>query len=330
MKTLFIGGTKRGYQTLKALIEICKAEMVGVINLRQDDHEIERYEEKMRELATALKIPFYETKWMKEKDYASIISNELKPDIIFIVGCRIIIPDKIYTIPPLGTLAVHDSLLPEYRGFAPLNWAIINGESHTGVTLFYLNDLMDGGDIVAQKRTPIGVDDTAQEVYENLCKATVDVVVETYPLLARDEGARIKQDYNSGSFTCSRTPDDGMIDWNKPTREIYNLIRSLAYPYPGAFTFFEGRRLTIWKAKPALDQPLYAGRIPGRVVDVSTTDGSVKVLTADGVMSIFEVQLEGEEKAAAAKIVKSIRSTLGVSVAELMDKIRDIEAKYAE
>jgi methionyl-tRNA formyltransferase len=324
MRILFIGGTKRGYLTLKALID-SGANVVGIISLLQDDHEIERYEKEIESLAIKSDIPHYETKWMKDQNYKDLIAQTIAPDVAFIVGCRILIPSEIYQIPRQGTLAVHDSLLPDYRGFAPLNWSIINGEKYTGVSLFHLNESMDGGDIVAQKSIPIEPDDAAPFVYEQVCRATVDLILETYPLLASNKASRIPQDYSTGSFTCSRVPGDGIIDWNEATETIYNQIRALTYPYPGAFTIYQAKRLVIWKAKPVNNPSCFVGRIPGRVVNISKADGCIDVLTGDGILRVFEVQFEGEERAAAASIIKSVKSTLGLQLSDLLKRIQTLE-----
>jgi methionyl-tRNA formyltransferase len=324
MRIVFIGGTKRGYQTLKALVD-SGANVVGIISLLQDEHEIERYEEAIESLAIKSKIPHYQTKWMKDRNYSDLIAKDIEPDIAFVVGCRILIPQEIYRIPPLGTLAVHDSLLPDYRGFAPLNWSILNGEEKTGVSLFYLNELMDGGDIVAQKCVSIGSDDLAPLVYDRVCQATVDLIVEAYTLLCEGRTPRTPQDYSIGSFACSRTPADGLINWYQPTIAIYNQIRALTYPYPGAFTFLDSKRLTIWKAKPVSNPPTYKGCIPGRVVNVSKLEGYVEILTSDGILRICEVQLDGENKTDAANVIKSVKSTLGIRVFDLLNRIQTLE-----
>jgi methionyl-tRNA formyltransferase len=324
VRILFIGSTLRGYLSLKALID-AGAEIAGVISLQQDEHEVQRYEVPIQELAQSRGIPHYLTQWMKDRDYPRWLLNEIRPDIAFVIGCRILIPPEIYGIPPLGTLAVHDSLLPRYRGFAPLNWSILNGETETGVTLFYLDERMDGGDIVLQKSVPIGPRATAAMVYELVCKATVDVLLEAYPALVSGTSSRTPQDYQAGSFTCSRTPADGEIAWNQPTREIFNKIRALAWPYPGAFTFYETRKLTVWQAVPVEDAPDYAGRIPGRVIAVSKSTGTVDVLTGDGVLRILEVQHSAEEKTPAAVAIRSIRTTLGLHSSELLARIAVLE-----
>lgn len=329
MKVLFIGGTRRGYLALNTLLEM-GAEVVGVISLTQDEHETERYEAAIRSLAEKFNVPHYETKWMKDRNWAELIANELRPDIAFVIGCRILIPKEIYQVPPLGTLAVHDSLLPDYRGFAPTNWAILNGERVTGVTFFYLTDLMDGGDIVAQKRVPIGPDDTAPTVYESVCQATIDLIMETYPFLSQGTASRIKQDYSKGSFTCARTPRDGLIDWSKATKAIYDQVRGLTAPYPGAFTYYKGKRLTVWSASPVANPPYYVGRIPGRVVGFSKSQGYVDVLSGDGILRIFEVQREVENRTAAANVIHSVRITLGLAADDLLQRIQELERQIAE
>ena len=324
MRVLFIGGTKRGHLTLKALIDRAY-HIVGIISLQQDAHEIERYERVIKSIAEESEIPLYETKWMKDRDYAALISDEIRPDIALVVGCRILIPPAVYQVPPLGTLAVHDSLLPAYRGFAPLNWSILNGENHTGVTLFYLNELMDGGDIVAQQRVSIAPDDTAPLVYEKVCHATVDLILGALPRLERGEASRTLQDYARGSLTCSRIPADGMIDWRASTQAIHDQVRGLTYPYPGAFTFYEGKKLIIWTAQSLDNAPLYTGRIPGRVVGRLREQGSVDVLTGDGILRVSEVQLQDAMRTAATEVIRSVRATLGLRETDLLDRIQGLE-----
>jgi methionyl-tRNA formyltransferase len=267
---------------------------------------------------------------MKDRNYQEIIARDIRPDLIVVVGCRILLPAAIYEYPRLGTVAVHDSLLPHYRGFAPLNWSIINGEDHTGVSLFYVNDTMDGGDIVAQKRVPIGPADTAPMVYERVCDATVDLIVEMYPLLASGTAPRRPQLEGTGSVTCRRTPEDGLIDWKQTPAQVSNLIRGLTAPYPGAFTFYEGRRLTIWRAEPVAAAPQYVGSIAGAVVGLAKADGHVDVLTGDGVLRIFEVQREGENRTAASSVIASIRGKLGLDALELMNRIHALEAQLEQ
>ena len=327
---LFIGGTKRGYRVLRALIE-AGHRVVQVLSLRQDAHEVERYEEPIRALAADHGIPLFETKYFGETEVAAYLATpSAAADIAFGVGCRVLLPASIYARPRLGSLAVHDSLLPEYRGFAPLNWAIMNGETETGVTMFFVDETLDGGDITASRSVPIGRDATAPEVYELLCDATEQVVLEACAML--QSGAtlpRTAQDYAAGSFTCSRTPDDGWIDWARPALEIHDMIRGLTYPYPGAFTSFEGKRLTIWRAQyhPAFRR--YSGRVPGRVVALSRQDGWVDVLTGDSAVRLHEVERAGGQRTRAVDVLGSVRATLGMSPAQMARRVEELEAEVA-
>lgn len=244
------------------------------------------------------------------------------------VGCRGLLPASIYTRPRLGSLAVHDSLLPEYRGFAPLNWAIMNGETETGVTMFFVDETLDGGDITASRSVPIGRDATAPEVYELICAATEQVVLEACVTLSGGGAlSRAAQDYTAGSFTCSRTPDDGWIDWTRPAREIYDTIRALMHPYPGAFTSFAGKRLTIWRAQYHPSFRRYTGRVPGRVVALSRQDGWVDVLTGDSAVRLHEVELAGSERARAVDVLGSVRATLGMSPAQMCRRVEELKAE---
>jgi methionyl-tRNA formyltransferase len=325
MRVVFIGSTKRGYETLKALLE-AGADVVGVVSLAQHAHETGRFEGAITDLTAQYHVPCIETQWMKDRDYAALLVDEWQADVAFIVGCRVLIPRAVYEAPRLGSLAVHDSLLPEYRGFAPLNWAILNGEDHTGVTLFYLSEAMDDGDIVLQQAVPIGPDETAPMVYEKVCQATVDVVLDGHARLVSGNAPRIPQVDGVGSYTCSRTPLDGCIDWARSTTETYDLIRALTQPYPGAYTHYKGRKLLVWAAEPA--PPVnYVGRIPGRVVGLSSAEGWVDVLTTDGILRLTSVQLEGGEPTAPASVIRSVRASLGLNPVELLERIQELEAR---
>lgn len=317
MRTLFIGGTRRGYESLRALVN-SGADVCGVISLRQHAHEAERYEAAIERLCMEYDVPCVETTAMKDRDYAALL-REWAPDIGLCVGCRILIPASIYTIPPRGMLAVHDSLLPKYRGFAPLNWALLNGESETGITLFHLSEGTDNGDIVAQYPIPIGPSETAPELNRRICQLTVAAVLRAWSL---PEMPRHPQDETGATYTCSRSPDDGEIDWSQPTARIYDQIRALEHPYPGAYTWLGLDRLYVWRAEVVEDAPPYAGRTPGRVV--ARNSDSVDVLTADGILRLREVGLAPGERVPASVVLKSVRQTLGLRTADLVAAIADL------
>ena len=267
---------------------------------------------------------------MKERDYFKLISEELRPDLAFVVGCRFILPQSVYTIPSLGTVAFHDSLLPRYRGFAPLNWSLLNGENQTGVTAFFIGEKFDAGDIIVQKPVEIGPDEPAPQVYERICQATVDLALEVDERIAKGNFSRTPQEDRQATFTCSRNPEDGLIDWRQSVRAVYNQIRALTFPYPGAYTYYRGKKLILWKAKPVADPPKYVGRIPGRVVGFSKREGWADILTSDGILRIVEVQTEDHEKTSAASVLYSVREKLGLEIPDLLERIRFLERALAE
>ena len=317
-------GTRRGYESLRAAIE-AGVDVCGVICFREHAHETDRSEQRIAELARAAGAPCYETSLLRERNYADLIRNELKPDIAYLVGVRVVVPAAIYETIPYGAFAAHHSLLPRYRGFAPLNWCIINGERETGVSLFRVQEDLDGGPIVGQCRVPIGEADSAGDVYERICQANADLVVAAHQQACLGSLTFIEQDPSEATYTCSRMPAYGLIDWGRPTTVIFNLIRGLAAPFPGAFTYFKGRKLTVWKAAPVVDAPAYVGRIPGRVVAIDRKTGSVDVLTGDGILRIMEVGWDNSGPVPAAEVIRSPRDSLGITMAELVNRLESME-----
>jgi methionyl-tRNA formyltransferase len=306
-KILFIGGTKRGYLLLNELFSRGEI-IIAVYGLIEDNHETLKYHMELERSCQERQVSVTMTKRITRENTKEI-TEVYQPDLIICVGWRTIIPSEVIHFPKYGCLGVHDSLLPKYRGFAPVNWCIINGETKTGVTLFHFSEGIDEGDIVDQHEIAIHPDWTAPELYERVIDESIKVVIENLDLLKEGRAPRKPQNHGEATYTCSRTPEDGLIDWHKPTTTIYNLIRGLAYPYPGAFTFYNGTRMHVWEARPIKSPPIYIGRIPGRVVRIDPEQ--VEVLTGDSVLGIKTVQLDGQEMQAAARAIKSIRSRLG-------------------
>lgn len=183
MRILFIGSTKRGFAATQAIVNE-GYEVAGVISIEQHEHESDRFEVEFKTYCDAKGIPHYQTRFFKELDYGKLLKHQIPSDIGIVVGCRILLPDSILSAPARGCFGVHDSLLPKYRGFAPLNWAIINGEKKTGVTLFHIEGETDTGDIILQKSFKIGPTEFADnEIFEKCIEASVKVVVERFDFL---------------------------------------------------------------------------------------------------------------------------------------------------
>lgn len=219
---------------------------------------------------------------------------QIKPDFLFSFYYRNMISPKILELAAKGALNLHGSWLPHYRGRVPVNWAIINGETETGATLHYMVEKPDAGDIVLQEKVPIAFTDTAHDLFNRLTDAAVSVIRSAWPLLVAGTAPRTPMDLSQGCYFGGRKPADGRIDWTKSAVQIYNLIRGVTHPYPGAFTYLDGTQLVIWSAWPIVGK----GE-PGQVVSIAP----LLIGTGDGLLEIRSLQLTGEAETSAADFV---------------------------
>ena len=173
----------------------------------------------------------------------------LKPDFLFSFYYRRMLGPALLAVPSRGALNMHGSLLPKYRGRAPVNWAVLNGETETGATLHYMTAKPDAGDIVAQERVPILPDETAKDVFDKVTVAAETALDRILPDLVAGTAPRLANDVTRGSYFGGRSPEDGRIDWHRSARDIHNLVRAVAPPYPGAFYDVDGRRIEIAKTR---------------------------------------------------------------------------------
>jgi len=293
MRVVLFGGGNKGTTILKKLIEL-KQEVVGVFYFYEDTHENIWYEA-IEHRARENKIRAF----AHGGDNHAILES-IKPDIIFVAGWRYKIPKEQYSIPSKGCIVFHDSLLPKYRGFAPMNWAIINGEKQIGATMFYIADEIDSGDVITQRSVDVELLDTAESLEKAIAKFYTDMLEGILLVIESGQVNRRPQDHSKATYTCKRTPEDGLIDWRQSSMQIYNLIRGLSYPYPNAFTYLNGKKIYIGKAK-LNESKNYVGRIAGKVVAI--VEGKwIEVLTGDGSLI---VKTDG--------LIKSIKTTLGRS-----------------
>jgi methionyl-tRNA formyltransferase len=171
--------------------------------------------------------------------------NALKPDYIFSFYYRFMIPAQLLECAKIAALNMHGSLLPKYRGRAPVNWAILHGETETGATLHIMEAKPDAGDIVGQVAVNIGPDETATEVFGKVSDAAVKVMQATLPKLMQGQVPRKPNELSKGSYFGGRKPADGEIHWDQTAQQVHNLVRAVAPPYPGAFTLFGGKTMTV-------------------------------------------------------------------------------------
>jgi methionyl-tRNA formyltransferase len=208
-------------------------------------------------------------------------------ELILVLGWYYLVPKRVRETARLGCLGIHASLLPKYRGGAPIAWAMINGDTMTGVTLFHLEDEVDAGDIVAQRVVPIGPLETCADVMARATDASVEMLADILPLLVAATAPRTPQASDLATVMPQRSADDGIIDWSGGVTAVHNFIRAQTRPYPGAFTWAGGTRLTIWLAVPAAT----ADDTPPGTVAMAPEHDALLVSCGDGQLRVTEVGL---------------------------------------
>jgi methionyl-tRNA formyltransferase len=252
--------------------------------------------------------------------------GRLRPECVVISSFDRILPGDLVAGCPY--VNIHYSPLPRYRGRANVNWALINGEPFTAITIHIVEEGLDAGNVLFQRLVPIDREDTVADLYERLNQLQLQHLGETVDRFLNGY-AGIPQTTELATYGCTRLPADGEIDWGAPTDTIAALIRALVKPFPGAFSYINGRRLVVWGVRALDNPPSYVGRVPGRVVNVSKAHGYVDVLTGDGVLRILEVEVNGEGPVDASQLIRSLRSTLGLRTADLLSRIELLEREIA-
>ena len=246
----------------------------------------------VKETALRLGLPVHQPERVRRPEVVELL-NQMHPDAMAVVGYGQIIPQSIIDIPHHGIINVHASLLPKYRGAAPIQWAIANGETRTGVTTMRIDAGLDTGDMLLKWETAIGPEENALELSGRLAEAGADLLVETLAGLEAGALRAERQDNSQATLAPILKKEDGIIDWNWPARQIFNRARGFL-PWPGAYTFFRGQIFHIWKARPGVDG---AAGSPGRLrphrrqllVDCG----------AGSALELLEVQIEGRKRMSA-------------------------------
>ena len=213
--------------------------------------------------------------------------RDVAPDLILSVWYRRLLGPELLALPRVAGLNLHGSLLPAYRGRAPLNWVLANGEPRTGVTLHHMTAAADAGDIVAQRAIDIDPDDTALTLYKRMTRVGVELLLETYPAVLGGTAPRVPQDHARATTVSRRRPEDGRIAWTWPAARIFNMIRAVAHPYPGAFVGDGPARVSLWAASICRHASVDAAA--GTVVEIVPARG-ITVATGEGVLLLTRVQ----------------------------------------
>jgi len=246
MRIVFCGTPSFAVPTLKHLLAQSDFEIVGVIT--QPDRPRGRGQEvsfsAVKEAALAAKLPAYQPEKIRAPE-AETLLGELAPDYAVIIAFGQIIPARLLPIPKLGWINLHSSLLPKYRGAAPIHWAIANGETRTGLTTMRIDAGMDTGEMLLQSEIAIGAKETAPELAERMSELGAPLMVETLRGLAAGTIAPKPQNHAEASYAPMLKKEDGRIDWKRPAKEIYNRMRGFA-PWPGSYTTFRGQTCHVW------------------------------------------------------------------------------------
>ena len=298
-KIVFVGAVMEGKECLQEILDL-GGEVVAIFTFTEEVAQRTSGSVSFEDISLKFNIPLYKVKNTNTPESVELM-QEIKPDVIFVIGWTRLLSAEILAIPKYGCIGMHASLLPEYRGRAPVNWAIINDEKLTGNTMILLNEGVDSGDIILQRSIPITLADTCKTVYAKVAQAGREMIREIMPHLEKGDLPRTPWNHKETSIMPKRTPEDGLIDWQKRALELFNWVRALTHPYPGAFTCFRGRRLFIWEAQiahfPAVEfnEDGLKKVEPGTVLSIS--DGILVSTGGDELLNVRRLSFEGEDDA---------------------------------
>lgn len=289
LKIAFLGTPDFAVPSLRALIANGH-EVSGVFTQpdRPRDRGLSSAPSAVKRAALELGLAVYEFERIRRAEGVAAMQT-LHPDAMVTAAFGQILSQRLLDIPRFGCVNVHASLLPRYRGPAPIQWAVINGEKETGVTTMLTDAGVDTGDILLQRKTDIGPDETAGELFARLAALGAEALIETLDRMQKGALRRTPQDHEAATRFPMLTKDDGRIDWNKPPEAICNLVRGVN-PWPGAWTVCRCDVMKIWKAEPAG----LCGE-PGRILRVNLKDGLI-VGALGGSVRVLDVQMQGRKR----------------------------------
>ncbi len=247
---------------------------------------------------------------LKDEKFIDALKN-LSPDLIIVVAFRIL-PPEVFTLPPLGTVNVHASLLPKYRGAAPINWAIINGERETGITTFFINERVDTGNIILQRKISIDPDETAGELHDKLSRLGAEVLLETVKLIENGSVQTFPQDDSLATPAPKIKKEMCQINWHgKDTQQVHNFVRGLS-PNPCAFTFLNGKLVKIYRTKlpTSVDVEINDAE-PGEILVSERRDKIYAVCSDRNLVQILELQIEGKKRLNAEEFLRGFKLKSG-------------------
>ncbi|PYJ84688.1 MAG: methionyl-tRNA formyltransferase [Verrucomicrobia bacterium] len=290
LRIIFFGTAELACPSLSALAQTPAFEVASVVTQRDRPRgrKLNLQSSSVKILATQKKLPVLQPERARDEGFLQELA-QLRPDLIVVAAYGQILPRQILELPRFGCLNVHASLLPKYRGAAPIQWAILNDERETGVTIMKMDEGLDTGDILSQQSTPIGADDDAQTLHRRLGAIGADLLVKTIPDFVADKLLARKQPDEGANYARKLTKEDGRLDWNQPARSVWNRVRAFV-PWPGAYTFLSAESkpqlLKIWQAEVAGGN----SGLPGEVLEA----GKNGIVVACGQQSLRILVLQRE------------------------------------
>lgn len=306
VKVVFMGTPDFAVPSLRALAENEEVQVVGVVT--QPDRPKGRKKEltppPVKVEAEKLHIPVYQPEKLRaEESVREVLA--LKPDLIVTAAYGQILPESILSAPRFGCINVHASLLPKYRGGAPIHRSIINGEKETGVTIMYMVKALDAGDMIIKRAIPITDQDHAGSMHDKLSRLGAELLEEILPALLRGEAEAIPQNHDEATYAPNLTREDERIDWSRPAEELACQVRGL-HPWPVAFTTWRGKTFKIWWAQ-SLDTEVRES--PGTVLRVD--EEGIAVATGKGTLLLTEVQPAGKKRMSVEEFVRGRQMEAG-------------------
>lgn len=300
-RILFMGTPAFALPTLE-LLHSNNYPVIGVIT--QPDRPAGRGQKEIcppvKLLAQSLGLPVFQPQKVKDKSFLDIF-YQMNPEMVVVTAFGQILPKTIIELPKLGCINIHPSLLPKYRGAAPLNWSIIRGETKTGVTIMLMDEGMDSGDILLQQETSLSATETYGQLHDRLAKEGANLLITAMQQVITGKALRQPQDFSAVTFAPRLTKETGRIIWQQSCTGIVNLIRGLC-PAPAAYTFLEGQALKIFAAEPKTGK---RKETPG-TIGADTAQG-LSVAAADGYVILKEVQLAGKKRMSINEFLRGYR-----------------------
>lgn len=259
----------------------------------------------VKEVAVKNNIPVHQPEKIKEPSAIELV-KKIDPELIVVVAYGKILPKAIIDHPKYGSINVHASMLPKYRGAAPVQWALLNGEKETGITIQKVFEALDTGDIILQQKIQIADEDNTSTLTRKLFESGPKLLIEAVRLILSGKCPSIKQDDLKATYAPQLTKETGLIDWGKPTMKIFDQVRG-CYPWPSAYTYYMGKMLKVLSAYRGLATH---DKKPGTVIDFAEDEGFI-VATGDGSLFIKEVQLEGGKRMHAWQFLNGHRILIG-------------------